>query len=82
MDVQMPLLDGLQATQEIRRNEAGMGRRIPIVALTAHAMHGDKQRCLNAGMDNYLTKPIDSTELDRILGIYGPSPTRQTAAGQ
>jgi CheY-like chemotaxis protein len=67
MDVQMPDLDGLQATQEIRRAEADTHHRVPIVALTAHAMQGDKQRCLEAGMDGYLTKPINPAELDRVL---------------
>lgn len=67
MDVQMPVLDGLQATQEIRRAEADTHHRVPIVALTAHAMQGDKQRCLEAGMDGYLTKPINPAELDRVL---------------
>jgi CheY-like chemotaxis protein len=75
MDVQMPVMDGLQAAQEIRSNEAGTHDRIPIVALTAHAMQGDKQRCLDAGMDNYLTKPIDPAELDRMLRTYAkPQP--------
>jgi signal transduction histidine kinase/CheY-like chemotaxis protein len=75
MDVQMPVMDGLQAVQEIRSKEAGTHDRIPIVALTAHAMQGDKQRCLDAGMDNYLTKPIDPAELDRMLRTYAkPQP--------
>lgn len=70
MDVQMPELDGLQATREIRANEAGTGRRIPIVALTAHAMQSDQERCLESGMDAYLTKPINTSELDRLLNAY------------
>jgi signal transduction histidine kinase/ActR/RegA family two-component response regulator len=79
MDVQMPELDGLQATQEIRRTEV-TGRRVTIVALTAHAMQGDKARCLSAGMDDYLTKPVNPHELDRILSEH-VAPRIDTDAG-
>lgn len=58
MDLWMPGLDGLAATREIRKQETGTGRRVPIVAVTAHAIKGDKEACLDAGMDFYLTKPI------------------------
>ena len=61
MDVQMPKMDGLQACRAIRRAESGPA--VPIVALTAHAMAGDEQRCLEAGMDDYLTKPLDPDKL-------------------
>ena len=63
LDVQMPELDGLQATTAIRQIEAESGRHIPILAMTAHALTGDRERCLAAGMDGYLSKPIRLTDL-------------------
>jgi CheY-like chemotaxis protein len=63
----MPDLDGFDATREIRRLEAGSGNRVPIVAMTAHAMPGDRERCLAAGMDDYLTKPISIADVTRVL---------------
>jgi two-component system, sensor histidine kinase and response regulator len=62
MDVQMPEMDGLQTTAAIRQRESA-GKHIPIIAMTAHAMVGDKERCLQAGMDGYTSKPLQVQEL-------------------
>ena len=67
MDVQMPILDGLQATSELRAWEREGGRHYPIVAMTAHAMQGDRERCLEAGMDDYVSKPIRPEILNAVL---------------
>ena len=67
MDVQMPEMDGLEATGAIRNLEQETGEHIPIVALTAHAMKGDRERCLNAGMDFYVSKPIQPQELIEVI---------------
>lgn len=77
MDVQMPEMDGLEATQAVRIQEAHRGNHTPIVAMTAHAMTGDRERCLSAGMDDYITKPLQSEDLARVIanlqeGVFTP----------
>jgi DNA-binding response OmpR family regulator len=79
MDCQMPELDGYSATREIRSLEAGESH-IPIVALTAHAMKGADQECFAAGMDDYLTKPIDKDKLEQCLERHLASPLESSAA--
>jgi CheY-like chemotaxis protein len=69
MDVQMPELDGFQATAAIRAHSSGV--RVPIIALTAHAMAGDRERCLEAGMNGYLAKPLDIGQLIEVVEAYG-----------
>jgi CheY-like chemotaxis protein len=78
MDVQMPDMDGLQATAAIRKLEESTGRHIPIVAMTAHAMKGDREKCLAAGMDGYVSKPIHKAELfAAIETLIGDRPLEQ-----
>jgi two-component system, sensor histidine kinase and response regulator len=67
MDIQMPEMGGFEATAEIRKREFGSGVHIPIVAMTAHAMQGDRERCLDAGMDDYICKPLTSAELGTVI---------------
>lgn len=74
MDVQMPVMDGFEATAAIRDRERSLGRHTPIVAMTAHAMKGDRERCLAAGMDGYIAKPIRQQEVVAVL--------RQSLAGK
>jgi len=67
MDVQMPNMSGLDATAAIRVLERGTGKHLPIVAMTAHAMKGDQERCLEAGMDDYLSKPIQPEYMMEVI---------------
>jgi CheY-like chemotaxis protein len=70
MDVQMPEMDGFETTTAIRRKERMTGSHLPIIALTAHAMKGDRERCLEAGMDGYISKPIQAQELLEITESF------------
>ena len=72
MDVQMPEMDGLEATRIIRQQEKSSGNHVPIIAMTAHAMKGDRDRCIAAGMDNYISKPISSETLLRTIRLLAP----------
>jgi two-component system, sensor histidine kinase and response regulator len=80
MDIQMPGMDGFEATAEIRKAESSHGTHVPIIALTAHAMRGDRARCLAAGMDGYLSKPIYPDDLLNLLAPYGTSPSERDQA--
>jgi two-component system sensor histidine kinase/response regulator len=81
MDVQMPEMDGFEATAVIRERERGSERRIPIIALTAHVMQGYRERCLAAGMDDHLPKPIDPRQLEAVLLRWAPERAAHATAG-
>ncbi|WP_411833159.1 ATP-binding protein [Pseudoxanthomonas mexicana] len=83
MDCQMPVLDGYAATRRWREHEAASGatRRLPIIAMTANAMAGDRQRCLDAGMDDYLAKPVAREQLESCLQRWLPDKTRLVLRG-
>ena len=75
MDCQMPEMDGFEATAEIRRLEQDKARKTPIVAMTANAMKGDRERCLQLGMDDYLTKPVTIQSVETVLAKWMPDST-------
>jgi len=82
MDVHMPEMDGFQATGAIRADERETGRRLRIIAMTASAMTGDRERCLASGMDGYISKPIEPGELDALVGhASGPDEEPGGATG-
>jgi two-component system sensor histidine kinase/response regulator len=81
MDVQMPEMGGFEATAVIRQRERGSERRIPIIALTAHVMQGYRERCLAAGMDDHLPKPIDPRQLEAVLLRWAPEQAAHSIAG-
>ena len=81
MDVQMPVMDGLQATQPIRKLPDPKKARLPIIAMTAHALKGDAERCLAAGMDGYISKPVKGEELIELVErLAGPGRGHEQAA--
>ncbi len=80
MDVQMPEMDGFEATAAIREKEKRTGEHMPIIAMTAHAMTGDRERCIAAGMDSYISKPISGAALLALVAQYGRQPPRLSAS--
>jgi two-component system sensor histidine kinase/response regulator len=79
MDVQMPEMDGFETTAAIRAQERDTGRHLPIIAMTAHAMQGDRERCLAAGMDNYISKPIKARELIELLEKFSDAAQKEAS---
>jgi CheY-like chemotaxis protein len=82
MDLQMPEINGFEATAAIRQKERGAGAHIPIIALTAHALKGDRERCIEAGMDDYLSKPIEAQKLFDVVETAARKSERATPNGR
>ena len=83
MDIQMPKMDGFEATSIIREKEKITHRHVPIIAMTAYALKGDRERCIEAGMDNYIAKPIKPEDIGMIMAMYlVPEQQALTVAGQ
>jgi CheY-like chemotaxis protein len=80
MDIQMPDMDGFEATVMIRGHETDGGHRVPIIALTAHAMEGVRERCLEVGMDGYISKPIRADALYASLAEHADTPSSTAPA--
>ena len=79
MDIQMPVMNGYDATRAIRAHERSTGGHIPVIALTAHAMHGDRESCVHAGMDDYLSKPIQTSALCATLARWSDQPVNEVS---
>ncbi len=80
MDIQMPEMSGMEATQAIRTQEQETGKHIPIIAVTAHAMKGDREKCIEAGMDDYISKPVNPKQLyDVIKNFYSDTATKEAS---
>jgi len=75
MDVQMPGMGGIEATARLREREKTTGRHVPVIAMTAHALKGDRERCLEAGMDDYVSKPLQAASLFEVIERLVPNPS-------